>query len=239
MRFLATLGFTFGLLLTFAALGAWSGGVSYPINLAADVGTSVLPLANGGTAQNSTATFPTSGVVMTVAGTVSPTNKTFTTASNGNTVNLLSQLPPQTGVTGNSAVQSLFTITIAQNVLGAGKCVHFEAGTQHSTGSASVTYNWSVIAGGGALANSGTSVASSSTAFTTIEIYVCNNAAVTNAQTIYQKAFMNGALIVQGGGTTTTSVDTTAAAGLQIDFTFNVANTDVVTPKYKVVTLLQ
>ena len=40
--------------------------------------TGALPTANGGTGQNSTATFPTSGVVVTEAGAQTLTNKTLT-----------------------------------------------------------------------------------------------------------------------------------------------------------------
>lgn len=50
------------------------------INLAGNV-TGVLPTANGGTAQNSTATFPTSGVVVTEAATEELTSKTIGTAT--------------------------------------------------------------------------------------------------------------------------------------------------------------
>lgn len=56
------------------------------VSLTTDV-TGILPTANGGTNQNSTATFPTSGVVVTEAATETLTNKTLT----GNTaVNLIS-----------------------------------------------------------------------------------------------------------------------------------------------------
>ncbi len=44
--------------------------------------TGILPTANGGTGQNSSATFPTSGVVVTEAATETLTNKTISTASN-------------------------------------------------------------------------------------------------------------------------------------------------------------
>lgn len=50
--------------------------------------TGVLPTANGGTAQNSTATFPTSGTVLTDTNTVAVTNKDIDggTASNSNRI---------------------------------------------------------------------------------------------------------------------------------------------------------
>lgn len=58
------------------------------VNLAGNV-TGVLPTSKGGTGQNSTATFPTSGVVVTEAATESLTNKTLDTT---NTVTLLDTL---------------------------------------------------------------------------------------------------------------------------------------------------
>jgi hypothetical protein len=51
------------------------------VSLTTDV-SGILPTANGGTNQNSTATFPTSGVVVTEAASETLTNKTISSASN-------------------------------------------------------------------------------------------------------------------------------------------------------------
>lgn len=56
--------------------GTW---VNAQLSLTAGV-TGILPTANGGTGQNSTATFPTSGVVVTEAATETLSNKSFSTA---------------------------------------------------------------------------------------------------------------------------------------------------------------
>lgn len=64
------------------------------VDLTTDV-TGILPRANGGTAVNSTATFPTSGVVVTEAATETLTNKTISGASN-----TITNVSLTTGVTG-------------------------------------------------------------------------------------------------------------------------------------------
>lgn len=61
--------------------------------------TGILPTANGGTGQNSTATFPTSGVVVTEAASEVLTNKTISGASN-----TITNISLTTGVTGTLPV---------------------------------------------------------------------------------------------------------------------------------------
>ncbi len=68
------------------------------VSLTSDV-TGVLPTANGGTGQNSTATFPASGVVVTEAGTETLTNKTISGAAN-----TLSNISLTSAVTGTLPV---------------------------------------------------------------------------------------------------------------------------------------
>lgn len=73
-----------------------SGGSNTITNVSLTTGvTGVLPTANGGTNQNSTATFPTSGVVVTEAATETLTNKTISGASN-----TITNVSLTTGVTG-------------------------------------------------------------------------------------------------------------------------------------------
>lgn len=75
--------------------------------------TGVLPTANGGTNQNSTATFPTSGVVVTEAASETLTNKTISGASNTLTVRAASditgQLPTANGGTGQNSTATFPT----------------------------------------------------------------------------------------------------------------------------------
>lgn len=82
------------------------------VALAADV-SGQLPTANGGTGQNSSATFPTSGVVVTEAATETLTNKTINGASNTLTVRLASDvsgiLPTANGGTGQNSTATFPT----------------------------------------------------------------------------------------------------------------------------------
>lgn len=82
------------------------------VRAASDI-TGQLPTANGGTGQNSTATFPTSGVVVTEAATETLTNKTISGASNTLTVRAASditgQLPTANGGTGQNSTATFPT----------------------------------------------------------------------------------------------------------------------------------
>lgn len=72
-----------------------------------------VPTANGGTGQNSTATFPTSGVVVTEAATETLTNKTINGASNTLTVlggsQITGQVPTANGGTGQNSTATFPT----------------------------------------------------------------------------------------------------------------------------------
>lgn len=82
------------------------------VRAASDI-TGQLPTANGGTGQNSTATFPTSGVVVTEAASETLTNKTISGASNTLTVRAASditgQLPTANGGTGQNSTATFPT----------------------------------------------------------------------------------------------------------------------------------
>ncbi len=76
--------------------------------------TGQLPTANGGTGQNSTATFPTSGVVVTEAATETLTNKTISGASNTISniaagTSLTGQVPTANGGTGQNSTATFPT----------------------------------------------------------------------------------------------------------------------------------
>lgn len=170
----------------------------------------------------------------------SPTNKNFTSASGGNTLSLLNRQDAIAPITGTAAVTQLYLYNIPQNVLAAGRCVRVEAWWTHTTGSASVTYNWSFVAHGAGLANSGQAITSATTTLMSDEIVICNNNAVQNAQIIYQKvAWSASSAVANSTGSPATAIDTAASGGVDIALTFNVANTDAVTPKNFIVTLIQ
>lgn len=91
--------------------------------------TGVLPTANGGTGQNSTATFPTSGVVVTEAASETLTNKTINGSNNtitnvSLTTGVTGTLPLLNGGTGtaaasaNAAFNALSPLTTKGDILG-------------------------------------------------------------------------------------------------------------------------
>ncbi len=146
---------------------------------------------------------------------------------------------PAAAITGNSAVQAVYTFNVPQNLPAASSCFRATVWATHSTGTATVTYNWSFVAHGGALANSGTSFTDATSASLIVStVYVCNNSGVQNAQTINQLP-STAQSNLKAAGNTTTSINTAASGGSDIAFTFNVANTDQVTPKAFVVERVQ
>lgn len=90
-----------------------SGSSNTFTNLPATGLTGIVPTANGGTGQNSTATFPTSGVVVTEAASETLTNKTINGASNTLTVRAASditgQLPTANGGTAQNSTATFPT----------------------------------------------------------------------------------------------------------------------------------
>lgn len=184
---------------------------------------SPLETSQGGTGQNSTATFPTSGVVVTEAGTENLKNKTLVLASSGNSISLVNQQGAISALTGNATDQTVFTYTLSANVMGAGKGLRILFGYNHSTGSASVSYK--IWLGTSTIA----SWSSSSAGANYSEVMVFNNAGLTNAQ----NAFSKGA----GVGPSTSAIDMTL--NQTIKATFNVAATDQVTGTFWMIEAIQ
>ena len=136
-----------------------------------------------------------------------------------------------TAIVGTGAAAAVYLCVIPQNTPGPGKCIEAEVAFTHSTGAASVTYNWSFVAHSAALANSGTAVSQASALGGGSSISICNGIGVQNSQTLNQKLTYFGGSTA-AGGVTTTAIDIAAAGGADLAFTFNVANTDQVTPKF-------
>lgn len=126
-------------------------------------------------------------------------------------------------ITGNSSAQNFYSCTIKGRQILAGKGIRITVMFAHSVGAAAVTYN---ISYGGS--NCG-GFSDSGTAHTTWVEEIFNNAGVTNAQTCFIYPVIDGTTIVTGGGTGSIAIDSTADQTLAA--TFNVANTDQVTPR--------
>lgn len=190
------------------------------------------PTSQGGTGQNSTATFPTSGVVDTTTATTTLQNKTLNGANSGNAVTLLNVQYIQGNLTGNATDQNLFSYTLPANTLQAGKGLRLTLAALHASGTASVSYK---IKFGATTINSASTATAGSDVI--LSALVFNNSGVQNAQTaIGQPAFIGNTFL--GGSGASLPAENTANA-VTITGTFNVAATDQVRPTLFIVELIQ
>ena len=103
-----------------------------PLN-AASITSGTLAAANGGTGVNSTATFPTSGVVVTEAATETLTNKTLSDATINGASNIGGSTTINTAGTVNSGAQTVAgNVTILGNSTTANKLVLNDKGSANS-----------------------------------------------------------------------------------------------------------
>ena len=162
-------------------------------------GTSALPNGTTATTQaaldNSTNVSTTAYADALRTATASLTNKSLVSASSGNTV--IMALPFQGAaapLTGNSADQTVYSVSLPGNTLRAGTGVRVHIWMTHSTGSASVGYK--VSFGGASILFSSTT---SSAGPIEIVILIRNDPGSTSAQHFYvEKCVVNGAAF---GGT--------------------------------------
>lgn len=176
--------------------------------------------------------------LVTITGALSPINKNFMTAANNNSIQLLASGGIIAESDGSGAPKALYSVVIPQNTPGPGKCIHAEVAFIHSTTTgAAITYQWSFVAHGAGLANSGTNITTNAVTAANNSIDICNAAGIQTGQTLNQH-MSNFAGVGIGGGVTTTTVDLSAAGGADLAFTFNVASGDKVTPKFFMVTEL-
>lgn len=146
----------------------------------------------------------------------------------GSTAGLMKMIDYQSAagaLTGNSTDQTVYSTSVAS--IPAGGCLDVRFGLSHTTGTASVTYKLFYSTGVvsiGSLTHAGQKSGMA---------LVCNNSGVQNAQ---QLNFILGASNNAGGfsglipAVATSAIDSTTAQTLKL--TFNVANTDQVTPQY-------
>jgi len=155
----------------------------------------------------------------------------LTAAGAGDTVTLLNQQGPAAAITGTGADVNVFTYTMPGNTMAAGKGIRVWVAWQHTSGNATVTYTMKF---GGGVFNV---ISDAGTGFAQTRYDIFNNPGVQNAQICLIAIQTSGTTINGPGAVTSSAIDTTAA--VTISFTFNVANTDQVTPKFWVVELIQ
>jgi hypothetical protein len=212
---------------TSLTLGVTGNGTAVPTFPAAT--DTVVELTQSQTLTNKTLTSPTINTPTITTPTI--TGLVLTGATNGNTVTLLKFLGSAGALTGNSADQTYFTYTLPANTLASNKGLRITAVSKHTTGTASTNFRLSF--GGTFTTTVGAGASASAPVKAVYELF--NNGA-TNAQTI-TSTVLNHA----GGNLFITydiaSIDTTA--GVTVNVTFNVANTDQWTPEMFFIELIQ
>lgn len=127
-----------------------------------------------------------------------------------------------TPVTGNSSDLPYYTCTIPANVIAAGKGIRITALVQHTSGAGNITYRLSF---GGTLT---TAITETNPTRDKLVYEIFNSQGVQNVQTIAS------AVLDSNSGTTTVRTDSAAINAqnaIIVTATFNVANSDQVTPQ--------
>lgn len=203
-------------------------------------GASNTPADSGLVAANQVnATAPGVGIAHFAGGTQTETSSPVNLASGANEVinalplanqanRILSNQYSNTPITGTASAVTIFTYSLPANTLGAGGCIRINTMFVHSTGSASIQFQLTF----GASTMSSVASATTGANGAYYEYTVCNKPGVTNAQVAGGKgAYASTAISMNQGATSTT--DTTSA--VTINWTFNVAATDAITPGFFVV----
>ena len=192
-------------------------------------GAEVAGISNAGAITGTSATIGGAPVVTTTAA-QNLTNKDLVVASGGNNVTLLDWVGSGAAVVGTGADANLFSFSVPANTMQAGKGIRVTVGFQHTTGTANVTYK---------LKFGATTVASNTengTGSVVVRFGVMNNPGSQTAQTAWQETANDGT-VIYSPQFATPAENTTGAVTLA--FTFSVANTDQVTPKFFLVEVIQ
>jgi hypothetical protein len=151
-------------------------------------------------------------------------------ASSIGLLTLLNFQPNAAALPGNGTDQTMYTYTLKGGTMKAGQGVRILVAFQHTTGTASVNYR---LTWGGTQVFS---IPDTGTSFVETEFLIFNQPAVTNSQLEIQRPWIDATTIVRSGSANAQSKDSTVDQA--IAFTFNVANTDQVTPYIWLVELI-
>jgi hypothetical protein len=193
-----------------------------PLSIAS---TTVVPNLNSQLHNGLTA--PASAIVG-ISDTQSLTNKTLTGASTGNTVSILNAQKDASAIVGNSGVQNIYTYTIPANTVANLKAIRVTASWNHSTGSASVTYGLTLNG------QSVWSLTPSLTSFTSGSWMILNSGATTGDAALVSPNPFGGGIVLSP-----TLAGLSSSSNQALSLTFNVANTDQITPLLWIVELIQ
>lgn len=155
---------------------------------------------------------------------------TLNQASSLNAVTLLNSQDAAAAITGNAADQTFYTFTIPAATLAAGKGIRVSTFWIHGTGTASITYK--LFFGATAVINAASAVTGNGC----MEAVIMNQPGSTTAQRGSGKLTPTGTASVVFSGNA--PAENTANA-IVVKATFNVANTDQITPAQWVVELIQ
>ncbi len=138
---------------------------------------------------------------------------------------------PASPVTGTSAAATYYTCTIPAGAIAAGAGIRFTIWAKHTTGTASITYTMSF----GGTSTTGVGPSGSANQIEKIIYEVHNAAASSSSQTIGSVGQDSNV------GTNSIHLDTSAintASSVVVNFQFNVANTDAITPEMMITEML-
>lgn len=164
------------------------------------------------------------------------TNKTLVSATSGNNTDLITvctqnNLAP---VTGTGADIPFFSCTIPANTVGTNKWMEITVAWLHSTGTANITYHMNF--GGVLISNYGAIVDAASSNFVLETSFLNLGTTVAKLDKYLAK---NTAGFVIGGTNYGTGLAVNLTSAQLLTFSFNVANTDAVTPQMLVVRVHQ
>ena len=191
----------------------------------------------GGNTISGLQAFTNSGSGIGVAGTAAQQTHVVNESVSGNTSGtnyspavgkLICILGNASAITGNGAAQDVFTCTIPAYFVQPGHVINWKSNWSHSTGSASVTYQYGL----GGVAASPTWATTDTGGFQQNgQIYITGTGA-SNGTTFMDAAVSSGTPGIVGSSTSQGATSTfTTGADAALTFTFTVASSDKVTPK--------